>query len=788
MDAAVVVLWLVSVLVVGLLALPVAAWVFPRGDHGAYAVTVGIVVLGVVGHLIGHIAYRLPALLAGLGAIGLLAAIAYPRVDIDWHRFGVAVLVFVAAFAFVIILRLASPSAGTNPHWVGEMFLDLGLVSALERAPALPPEDMWFAGESVRYHYGGHLLTSLLAGLTGTPPAYAYNLGLATFFGALVTMAWGVAGSIARPMAISNRLAAAVGAFFVAFAGNLDTALRMVAWLLPSRLVESLATVVGADPAIANWQPGDFFYWDTSRVIFREGMIQETATEFPLFSWIHGDLHAHVLVKPVLLLVVAIAVAYWYTPPTHRRRRLGLLLVALPPVAGLVGVINMWSVPVVIGFTAVALVFAPGHPLGVIVPSMTDRLETAVAHQWGDDGRSALLGRIALLEGTRITAAVMLAGVVAAMSIGWTLPYWLEVVLTGPEESISTWSAGTGIGEFLIVKGAFIVGFVLYLGIRLTAVSGRITGIVGGFAVGLVVLAVVGWLVLGLVAGLLVLAWWLLRVDVEASTPSAEMARDSRLGPETMLIIAGLGIVLLVELIKLEGDTFNSVFKPYADIWQLWGVALGVVVVRLAGDWPGSLTPPELPHWRTVGSVVVVILVLSTGLYGALAIPGHLDAGNSWSSASTDVREEAGLTLDATAYVDVLYPGEAAAIAWLDELEGTPTIVTGTPAGYWWTPAEGEGAAAPASLTGLPTVLGWDGHQAQYRGDVVDDRRTAVADIYTGSPEVQRELLEVYDVEYIYVGPAEQARWSSITIDELEEVTVAVSFDAVTIYAVEQDT
>lgn len=783
MDVLTVLAWVVAVLTVSLLAVPVTAWLFPHGDHGAYAVTVGIVTLGVVGHLVGHVAYRLPALLAGLVVLVGASALAYRRVDIVWPRVAGGLAVFLAGFALVLVLRLAAPSAGTNPHWVGEMFLDFGLLASLERASVLPPEDLWFAGESVRYHYGGQLVTSLLAGVSGTPPAVAYNLGLATFFGALVAMAWGVAGSIARPMAISTRWAAAAGAFFVAIAANLETALRLVVWALPGRLAEAAVDAVGVDPSVADWSPGDFFYWHASRVIEREGMVQQTATEFPLFSWLHGDLHAHVLVKPVLLLVVALLVAYWHTPPAARRRRLVVLFGGVAPTIGLVAVMNMWSVPVVVGLVAVALVFAPGHPLDLVRPSTSSRLRSWVRRRWPADDTTSRIVRTVVPDAVRIAVAVAAAAVVTLAAVAWSAPYWHRVVLGGPSESLATWSAPTPVGAFLVVMGAFVVGFGLYLGGALEKTTRPVAVLAGAGSIAIAgVLA--GWTVLGVVAGLLAVAWWVLREAASTASAQPEVAGPTP-GPETMLIVAGLGIVLLVEVLKLQGDTFNSVFKPYADVWQLWGVALGVVAVRLVDGWPWPAGSTHRPRWSAVATVVVVVLVLSTGVYAALAVPTHLDDGNSWSSATSDIREQQGYTLDATAYIEVLYPEEAEAIRWLDERPGSPTIATAVPAGYWWEPPDGEGAAAPASLTGLSTVLGWSHHQAQYRGgDVVAEREDDIVDLYTGTPEEQAAIVDAYDIEYVYVGPAEQANWVEVTIGDAPGVEAAATFDAVTVYRV----
>ena len=106
-------------------------------------------------------------------------------------------------------------------------------------------------------------------------------------------------------------------------------------------------------------------------------------------------------------------------------------------------------------------------------------------------------------------------------------------------------------------------------------------------------------------------------------------------------------------------------------------------------------------------------------------------------------------TKDGKAYVEDDHPGEAAAIAWLDDREGQPHIVSppGREVYSWSSPA--------ASLTGLPTVVGWVYQEGVYRGSEKADLRASDVDlVYTGTWDDRAELLEKYDVRYIYVGPS----------------------------------
>src|SRR5258708_38473203 len=64
-----------------------------------------------------------------------------------------------------------------------EMFMDEGFLAAIMRSPHLPPNDMWYAGQSINYYYYAHYNIALLAKLLGQSPSIAFNTGISMFFG-----------------------------------------------------------------------------------------------------------------------------------------------------------------------------------------------------------------------------------------------------------------------------------------------------------------------------------------------------------------------------------------------------------------------------------------------------------------------------------------------------------------------------------------------------------------------------------------------------------------------------
>jgi uncharacterized membrane protein len=104
----------------------------------------------------------------------------------------------------------------------------------------------------------------------------------------------------------------------------------------------------------------------------------------------------------------------------------------------------------------------------------------------------------------------------------------------------------------------------------------------------------------------------------------------------------------------------------------------------------------------------------------------------------------------------VAYSDDLAAIRWLrDNVEGAPTIVEATGGEYTY-------YGRISVHTGLPTLLGWGGHEQQWRGNYEEPRKRepVIEAIYT-SPDVEETaaLLDQYDVEYVYLGPLERSTY-----------------------------
>jgi len=766
--------WLALYLVLLRAGQPLAARLLPWHGSGL-ALPVALAVLWLVTFWVGHLALG-PAVWLGVAVLVGAAVLLDVRSGADPIPAGYleTAAVFTVAFLFLVAVRAVDPAVVPGG---GEKFLDFGLLKSLVRADALPAEDVWFAGRPFSYYYGGHLLAAALTRITGTAGRFAYNLALAGFYATLVTAVYGLAGQVAASRGASRRLGAALGAFVVGLAANLLAAGRLLVWLVPGG--EAVAAALGAPVEGLAAGPGEFSYWSASRVIVDDPAdfagynpgIAPTINEFPLFAWLNGDMHAHMMSTAFLVLVAGLCFAYYRTGADRVRRRRLLLFGAVPAVGGLIAVTSTWSFPSVGGLVFVTAVLAPADPRTLLPASVRSRLGAG-------DGLAGELRRAGV--------GLLAAGSVLALGVVWSLPFWLTSVTS---RTVAVFPDRSSLGELLVVHGLFLAVFAGYLYVRGADTLGTHRVRVGA-AASVVLVGVAAALdvaALGLVAPLVALGWLFARrptlrglVPARADGGSGGAGSPDgggsgtggggRPGFEAVLLVAGAGLVVLVEFVFIRENVgrMNTVFKTYMQVWVLWSLAAGAALAWLLarlGGWRG----------RAV-RVGAALLLVSASVYGGFALANHF-------TSEADIARTDDPTLDGLAYLDVRHPGEAPAVRWLDGREGRPTILTAAPGGYSWNSPQGQGASAPASLTGLPTVLGWF-HEAQYRGEAAySTRLEAVELLYSGAPNQQAILAERYDLRYVYVGPAERTKYD-VTVDERPWTEVAKEFEEVTVYRV----
>jgi uncharacterized membrane protein len=236
-------------------------------------------------------------------------------------------------------------------------------------------------------------------------------------------------------------------------------------------------------------------------------------------------------------------------------------------------------------------------------------------------------------------------------------------------------------------------------------------------------------------------------------------ARSARLDAGTFCIMAaGLALYLLygAELLfvhDLFGNRMNTVFKLYYQVWIVLA-AIGAYGLHYWRSRHLRFTGVSLWTSRALATVVAVLLV--GALYYSVA-----------ASVSKVDAPRGGPTLDGLAYLDSTSGAERAAIERLREVARPDDSIVEAVGGSFT--EFGRISAA----TGIPAILGWTGHEHQWRGseDPFEGREADVERIYrTDDAAEAGRLLARYGVTFVYVGARERGKYVPVKIEKFDEL------------------
>jgi YYY domain-containing protein len=568
-----------------------------------------------------------------------------------------------------------------------------------------------------------------------------------------------------------------LGAIFVAVIGNLAQIILVIQNLarvggadVKSPPLEILqGTLVGFLRVAADGAPFEVaphhWYWNASRVI------PETINEFPFFSFIYADLHAHLMALPFTLLAIGLAANFVLRAregePSYVLDVLEVIVAGLA--LGALRAINFADFP------TYALLFVAAIAIGEYARRQRIDVAGLVALAW------------------RAGGIIVLATVLFQPFISQFATAYLAV---------EPWKgARTSLGEYFVVHGLFLFVVTTFLvtqtfddkrsrgifrfGRLLYARRAKleraltlhrlfasplnprddITGIALGIALVFELMLILTQLfVFAFVFPLVALAAWLLL------RPNLDPVRRLL----ALLIIAALMMTLMVEVITYKGDIgrMNTVFKFYLQVWVFLALASAVGIAYFARQ-----------VWRSVvayGWFAVFALMLLIGLLYPLTatvakVNDRFTAGSPPSLNGMDYMKTA-LYNDNNRPLPLMYDRDA--ILWMREnIPGSPVVLEGTSPLYHW-------GSRVSIYTGLPTVIGWDWHQKQQRsivdGGIIDRRIDAVRAMYN-TRDVNDALASFkrFRVQYVYVGEMERAFYDNVGLSKFDGMVQAGMLDLV---------
>jgi uncharacterized membrane protein len=311
-------IWWATFFTLGIVSIPLCWYLFKKFiDKGyGFAKALGLLSVGYLYFLLGtfHIA---PFVNISLVVVLLILALvnfkifrtSQPQIVKDYKKnFKIILLqelLFTSGLLFWSYVRAHQPDINGL-----EKFMDFGFINSILKSKFLPPVDMWFAGESINYYWFGHYLVAVATKLSGLGSSVTYNLMLATILGLTLTGVFSLVATLISH--VSHRvslpticLLALLSAILVNFAGNFHTAYYVI-----------------KDGSDTYWYP------DATRFIgYNPETNDKTIHEFPIYSYVVSDLHAHLLNLPFVVAFIALLLSFTmdFDEDKHPKKKILLL-------------------------------------------------------------------------------------------------------------------------------------------------------------------------------------------------------------------------------------------------------------------------------------------------------------------------------------------------------------------------------------------------------------------------------------------------------------------------------
>lgn len=701
--------WLVLELI-GFAALPLTAWILGNLKYNGIAFTkiMGLLFVTYFSWLLTHLGYNYGTVIAGSSVLIVLAIsliiYSFKRYPFDHKALVRTEVVFTLAFLVFVIIRAYLPDI----YWTGgEKLMDMSFINMILRSTSFPPVDPWLSGEPMQYYYFGYLVAANLIKLSNVLPSIGFNLGVATMFALSVTTAY----SIGKELVDNNRVFSIIVMAFVVIFGNFVGFIQ----LLVIMFIPRYHNVFNVPPGDVLTQLSAYNYWPASRVI------PDTINEFPYFSFIQADLHAHMIAIAFQLLMIALLLNLLRGGKDYNIPLLAVIALLL----GFMFPLNSWDYPTYAIFFMMVLI--------------TWKIRVSSKQV----GASGFAGWVLSMHPVELTKLAVVGATVIISSIMLYLPYHLLASTVSHSLKLVTYGQ-TGILFYLGVFGIMLFFLTVYSIINFyDCYYPDMIIVIAGFVFTIVIAYVTNIEILIFILPLIVMSLYLLVKEGKTSIQFIYL-----------LILLGALLSLFCELFYIQDSfginspqyiRFNTVFKIYVQHWIVWALATGTAFYHLWTRWDmGNIGDIKGINIEKMGfAVVSIMLIVAAMSYPVFATYSRV--GNFKDQP----------TLDGAAYLKQQYPNEYNAIMWLNNLSGTPVVLQSPGHAY-------KLNTHVTAFTGLPTVLGWGSHENNWRNgaDIVNERWYEVPSVYTsGELDTVNRILDKYNVEYIYVGGVEKERY-----------------------------
>lgn len=681
--------WYLLIVFLGIVSLPLTTSICSSLPDKGYSVSkiLGILLLAYVSWAFSYaFGYSRDEIIISLLIICIISAVIYvkkkPRIDTELLLS--YELIFGTLFLLFLIIRAFNPEIHN-----GEKVSDFMILNSILKSITFPPHDSWLSGHRIdMYYYFGAFSIATLTKLTGIPANITYNLGM-SFLPAL-------AGAAAFGLGMNltgNKKGGIAALFLLVFAGN----------LFPAAVISAHALNMTTSP----WGhvPEIIDYWGPSRII------PNTVNEFPYFSFIFGDLHAHVIAIPFVLLAITLILNLYLSTKLSNPV---LLMMGLS--LGSLFVFNSWDYATYAAFFLMALFIKP----------------------WKLEGNISGKTSRKLFDRMGIAIAVIIFGF-----LFFTF-FFMDFHSSGIQ-GIKHVVTRTMLINFLVIYNLFLFLIVSFLLIHIPEFRNKKWMLITLAATGVALYFFKDFQTLSVLAPLAILT----------SAGIYFFYRNNDMNRLFVSIMIALGLAILVfcelfyfdDVLSGDNERFNTVFKYYNQVWLLFSIASACALYDLINK-----------KYRMKKAVLVVLslLIVLNSIYLFTGTVARTEGFNR------------SFGLDGIEFLKKANYGDYDAIFWVNKnLNRTDVILEAPGESYTDT-------SRISSSTGIQTVVGWAGHEYVWRnswGDVAARIRDVDAIYDTEDYNEAIGLLRKYNVSYVYVGNVELRKYKQRGLQKFENIS-----------------
>lgn len=322
-DAKYVLWWSFALMLIGFTALPLAAKIWDRFSSGGFLLSqpLGLILSSLILWALTHLKlFRLNVLCIVL-TFAIVAACCYiPKtfrtaLIEKLNKRGFIESVVIEETLFLVIFFLMCYFKGFLPDINGqEKYMDYGFVMSMLRNDRLPANDMWLSGQPINYYYFGQFIWTVVIKITGVPTGIGYNIAMCS----ATAIPFGMSFVIGKYLIEASEMRGFRESKIIKYIAGFFTGCAVSLWgNSHSFFYDEESFGNGLLATFSKWgaevgKTDGFFYPDSTRYIGWNPVVDNgiggdyTIEEFPFYSFLVGDLHAHVISMIIVLLITAV--------------------------------------------------------------------------------------------------------------------------------------------------------------------------------------------------------------------------------------------------------------------------------------------------------------------------------------------------------------------------------------------------------------------------------------------------------------------------------------------------